>query len=81
MIDVMLSRSPSPPMEQDLARTMLLPPELWIYIHRLAVSDISPLANVYMQDEVVKYSGAPDHPLNDQELQRFLKVHPVHFSG
>ncbi|KAF8217605.1 hypothetical protein K438DRAFT_1795317 [Mycena galopus ATCC 62051] len=51
-----------------------LPYELWLYIHRLAVSDISPVARDCVQDEAVKYSGRPDHPLNDQDLQRFLKA-------
>ncbi|KAJ7096144.1 hypothetical protein C8R44DRAFT_748992 [Mycena epipterygia] len=41
--------------------TPALPPELWIYIHRLAVSHISP-------DE------SKDDPLNDRDMQRFLQA-------
>ncbi|KAJ6469330.1 hypothetical protein C8R45DRAFT_1166860 [Mycena sanguinolenta] len=51
-----------------------LPSELWLYIHQLAVSDISPVARAFTKDEVVKYSGAPDRPLNDKDFVRFLKV-------
>jgi hypothetical protein len=50
-----------------------LPLEIWLYIHRLAVSDSLPPAEV---DEVIKYGGmTPDHPLNDRDLQNFLKVY------
>jgi hypothetical protein len=51
-----------------------LPPELWIYIHRLAVLDISPLAKVYAQADVIKHSAMHDDPVSERELKRFLKV-------
>ncbi|KAJ7663865.1 hypothetical protein DFH06DRAFT_1324377 [Mycena polygramma] len=51
-----------------------LPPELWMYIHRLALSDLSPLARLYANDGVVRHSTTPDDPVNDRQLQRFLKV-------
>ncbi|KAF7338829.1 hypothetical protein MSAN_02205600 [Mycena sanguinolenta] len=51
-----------------------LPSELWLYIQRLAVSDISPVTRAYTKEEVVKYSGAPHRPLNDKDFLRFLKT-------
>ncbi|KAJ6572281.1 hypothetical protein B0H19DRAFT_681159 [Mycena capillaripes] len=51
-----------------------LPPELWMYIHRLALSDISPLAKVYSEDEIIQYRTKPDYPLKHSELQRFLEA-------
>ncbi|KAJ6580894.1 hypothetical protein B0H19DRAFT_1228440 [Mycena capillaripes] len=54
--------------------TPTLPPELWICIHRLAVLDISPLAKVYADDDVIKHSATPEDPVNDHQLQRFLRA-------
>ncbi|KAJ6572282.1 hypothetical protein B0H19DRAFT_681156 [Mycena capillaripes] len=51
-----------------------LPPELWLFIHRLALSDISPLVEVYSEDEIIQYSTTPDYPLNYSQLQRFLEA-------
>ncbi|KAJ6552749.1 hypothetical protein B0H19DRAFT_1263201 [Mycena capillaripes] len=48
-----------------------LPPELWILIHRLALLDISPLAEVYSEDKITQYGTRPDNPLKHSELQRF----------
>ncbi|KAJ7093468.1 hypothetical protein B0H15DRAFT_947591 [Mycena belliarum] len=46
-----------------------LPPELWIDIHRLATESLSPLAAVYD-----KRSSNSDDPLNDLDLQRYLRA-------
>jgi hypothetical protein len=50
-----------------------LPAELWMYIHRLALSDISPLAKLHAQDEIIRYIG-PEHPMSDKDLKPFFKV-------
>lgn len=52
-----------------------LPSELWIYIHRLALLDISPLAKVYAEEDVIKHNATPEDPVNDRQLQWFLRVH------
>ncbi|KAJ7778398.1 hypothetical protein B0H16DRAFT_1711902 [Mycena metata] len=53
--------------------TPSLPPELWIYIHRLALSTLSPLAKIYASNDTIIRSGAkPDDPVNDRNLQLFL---------
>ncbi|KAJ6572307.1 hypothetical protein B0H19DRAFT_1231808 [Mycena capillaripes] len=51
-----------------------LPPELWIYIHRLALLDISPFAKVSSRGQVIDYISLPDDPLNHRELQRFWEA-------
>ncbi|KAJ7154549.1 hypothetical protein C8R46DRAFT_1356600 [Mycena filopes] len=52
-----------------------LPPELWLYIHRLALSELSPLAKIDARDDIIIRNGAkPDDPVNDREVQRFLKA-------
>ncbi|KAJ7197363.1 hypothetical protein GGX14DRAFT_471130 [Mycena pura] len=48
-----------------------LPPELWIYIHRLAVEDISPLRCYEDHDPI---NDADTDPLDDHHVRRFLKV-------
>ncbi|KAJ7306852.1 hypothetical protein DFH08DRAFT_1088882 [Mycena albidolilacea] len=50
-----------------------LPAELWMYIHRLALSDISPLAKLHAQDETIRYNG-PEHPMSDKNLKPFFKA-------
>ncbi|KAJ7825061.1 hypothetical protein B0H14DRAFT_3874642 [Mycena olivaceomarginata] len=50
-----------------------LPAELWMYIHRLALSDISPLAKLHAQDEIIRYIG-PEHPMSDKDLKPFFKA-------
>ncbi|KAJ6572280.1 hypothetical protein B0H19DRAFT_1231792 [Mycena capillaripes] len=51
-----------------------LPAELWMFIHRMALSDISPLAKVYSEDEIMQYNTTADLPLKHRELQRFLEA-------
>ncbi|KAJ7199144.1 hypothetical protein GGX14DRAFT_572907 [Mycena pura] len=52
-----------------------LPPELWIYIHRLATEHVSPFRNAYreVRDPDSKAVTAPD-PLDDRSVPRFLKA-------
>lgn len=58
-----------------------LPPELWLYIHRLVVSDLSPLGKLYATGVIARWHNtAQDYPLNDsdnEELRDLLKVCPV----
>ncbi|KAJ7762631.1 hypothetical protein B0H16DRAFT_1719082 [Mycena metata] len=55
----------------EISRTLDLPPELWIYIHRLVTSELSPLANL---DSVEKDFAMVAIPVTDEEFSRFLKV-------
>ncbi|KAJ7749210.1 hypothetical protein B0H16DRAFT_1888261 [Mycena metata] len=63
-------------MSRRRVSTPSLPPELWIYIHRLALSNLSPLAKIYASSDTIIRSGAKpdDHPANDRDLQLFLKA-------
>ncbi|KAJ7034587.1 hypothetical protein C8F04DRAFT_1101482 [Mycena alexandri] len=62
-------------MSRRRVSTPSLPPELWIYIHRLALSNLSPLAKIYASNDTIIRNGAkPDDPANDRDLQLFLKA-------
>ncbi|KAJ7449195.1 hypothetical protein FB451DRAFT_1187294 [Mycena latifolia] len=47
----------------------VLPPELWIHIHRLATLDISPLIGAYDESRAI-----PADPHNEHDLQRYLQI-------
>ncbi|KAJ7056188.1 hypothetical protein C8F01DRAFT_377305 [Mycena amicta] len=51
----------------------VLPPELWLHIHRLAIGDLSPFFKIHELNNAVSMSHHYD-PLNDRHLQRFLKA-------
>ncbi|KAJ6469333.1 hypothetical protein C8R45DRAFT_1166874 [Mycena sanguinolenta] len=52
-----------------------LPLELWLYIHRLAVSHLYPLAELNAdEDVIVKHDTALSDPLNSRKLQDFLEA-------
>ncbi|KAJ7162364.1 hypothetical protein C8R46DRAFT_1353317 [Mycena filopes] len=54
-------------MPQAGAATLDLPPELWMYIHRLATSNLSPLATVYSARD-----ASPEE--SEAQLSSFLKA-------
>ncbi|KAF8217609.1 hypothetical protein K438DRAFT_1952495 [Mycena galopus ATCC 62051] len=51
-----------------------LPPELWLYIHRLAVSHLSPLARLYSDEDVIVKHETTLDPLSNCELLVFLRA-------
>ena len=52
-----------------------LPLELWLHIHRLAVSHLYPLAELHAdEDVIIKHDTALSDPLNSRKLQDFLEV-------
>ncbi|KAJ7670387.1 hypothetical protein B0H17DRAFT_1209375 [Mycena rosella] len=46
-----------------------LPPELWMYIHRLATVDVSPLTCAYEGRSTIA-----ENPLNEHDLQRYFRA-------
>ncbi|KAJ7249376.1 hypothetical protein C8J57DRAFT_1356816 [Mycena rebaudengoi] len=51
-----------------------IPPELWLYIHRLATLDASPLVIACKDISRYRYAAAVDDPLGVKKLQRFLQA-------
>ncbi|KAJ7440815.1 hypothetical protein B0H11DRAFT_2098395 [Mycena galericulata] len=58
-------------MPEDCGAEPNLPPELWAYIQRLAVTDISPLAKLYSD---VDFVATTYEPLDARGLEPFLKT-------
>lgn len=65
-------------MPDNRASAPNLPPELLIKIQRLAVSDMSPLAKLYSDVDLLTTTYSP---LNDVELKPFLKARIFMFNG
>ncbi|KAJ7749200.1 hypothetical protein B0H16DRAFT_892301 [Mycena metata] len=65
-------------MSRRRVSTPSLPLELWTYIHRLALSNLSPLAKIYASDDTIIdiRSGvkSDNHAANVRDLQLFLKA-------
>ncbi|KAF7377171.1 hypothetical protein MSAN_00136400 [Mycena sanguinolenta] len=51
-----------------------LPLELWLYIHRLTVSHLYPLAELHADENVIIKAATALDPLNGRKLQGFLEA-------